>query len=233
MAVLDGVAPVRSAAGAALCGGACGTGDGCGAGGGGRSTAEVARALGLPIVLVVDVAALRGAASVAALLQGYSMFDGGLEVAALILNRARGPDQVEEMRAGLQAAGVKAPIIGFLPQLADCAACSAGGSSGGGGSGSDLCCGGDVAWGDMGAGGHGSLGGGVSHTRPSFSAVASQRDLADLAKRQLAVDLDLLMEIARGAAVPLPAAPLAAPARSFRVAIGVAYDQAFYEYFQQ
>lgn len=47
------------------------------------------------------------------------------------------------------------------------------------------------------------------------------------------IDLQLLRQLAATAAVPQPQAPLPPAARAFRVSLGVAYDEAFFRYFQQ
>mgnify|MGYP001806725332 CR=1 FL=1 len=47
------------------------------------------------------------------------------------------------------------------------------------------------------------------------------------------IDLQLLRQLAATAAVPQPQAPLPTAARTFRVSLGVAYDEAFFRYFQQ
>lgn len=47
------------------------------------------------------------------------------------------------------------------------------------------------------------------------------------------IDLQLLRQLAATAAVPQPQAPLPPAARTFRVSLGVAYDEAFFRYFQQ
>jgi len=192
----------------------------------GCSTAEVARALRLPLILVVDVSALRSPASVAALLQGYSTFGGGLEIAGLVLNRA-GDDELEEMRQGLADAGVRTPIVATLPDLTGLAAESSGGN--GWHAEQQLHSGSSIA--EAGWGGSSPL---ASFGRGSGHAHSHQQQQVEaLAKAHLCCDLDALLGIARGARVPQPAAPLPPPARSFKVAIGVAYDQAFYKYFQQ
>lgn len=47
------------------------------------------------------------------------------------------------------------------------------------------------------------------------------------------LDLQLLRQLAAAAAVPQPQVPLPPAARTFRVSLGVAYDEAFYRYFQE
>jgi cobyrinic acid a,c-diamide synthase len=84
-----------------------------GAQSGGGSTADLARTLGLPVVLVVDAKGMSG--SVAALVHGFSRFDPSIDVAGVILNRV-GSDRHESMlREALQDSGI--PVLGSLPRL--------------------------------------------------------------------------------------------------------------------
>ncbi len=77
--------------------------DGAAAGGG--STADLARVLDLPVVLVVDAA--RKSQSVAALVHGFATFDPRVRVAGAILTRV-GSDRHESMlRAALDSAGYR------------------------------------------------------------------------------------------------------------------------------
>ncbi|TQM67140.1 cobyrinic acid a,c-diamide synthase [Actinomadura hallensis] len=74
------------------------------------STAHVARLLGAPVVLVVDVA--RQSRSVAALVQGFAVFEPGVRIGGVILNRV-GSDRHEELcREALEASGV--PVLGAI-----------------------------------------------------------------------------------------------------------------------
>lgn len=87
--------------------------DGAQAGGG--STADLARMLSLPIVLVVDAKGMAG--SVAALVQGFSQFDPTVTIAGVILNRV-GSDRHETMlRDALERTGMA--VLGTLPRLPD------------------------------------------------------------------------------------------------------------------
>src|SRR5260370_20045039 len=52
------------------------------------STAEMAKLLGAPVVLIIDASAM--ARSAAALVRGYENFDEALDVAGLIFNRVAG-----------------------------------------------------------------------------------------------------------------------------------------------
>ena len=66
------------------------------------STAEMAKWLGLPVVLVVDASGM--ARSVAAVIHGFATFDARLDVAGVIFNRIAGPGHLrflEEAMRGL------------------------------------------------------------------------------------------------------------------------------------
>lgn len=47
------------------------------------------------------------------------------------------------------------------------------------------------------------------------------------------IDMKQLQAISATAATPRPQSPLPPAARTFRVSMGVAYDEAFHQYFQQ
>ncbi|MBC3191244.1 cobyrinate a,c-diamide synthase [Pseudonocardia sp. C8] len=84
---------------------------------GAGSTAEVAAALGAPVVLVVDV---RGQSrSLAALLHGFSSFDPSVQVAGVILNRVGSERHAEVLRAAAEEAGL--PVLGAVPRRAELA----------------------------------------------------------------------------------------------------------------
>ena len=80
------------------------------------SGAALAKLLGIPVVLVVDVAGQ--ARSVAALVKGFLDFDPELRVAGLILNRAGGPSHAALLRAALASALPEVPVFGCLPESA-------------------------------------------------------------------------------------------------------------------
>ena len=80
------------------------------------SGAALAKLLGIPVVLVVDVAGQ--ARSVAALVKGFLDFDPELRVAGLILNRAGGPSHAALLRAALVSALPEVPVFGCLPESA-------------------------------------------------------------------------------------------------------------------
>jgi cobyrinic acid a,c-diamide synthase len=109
----------RGAAGAgvAVIEGMMGLFDGIGGTGDEGSTAEVARWLGAPVVLVVDVSASARSAAAAAL--GFTGFDPRINVAGVIANRTGGPRHVQTLRDALGSSGV--PLLGVLPTNPDVA----------------------------------------------------------------------------------------------------------------
>ena len=78
--------------------------------GGPTSTADVAKLLDAPVVLVVDAAAL--STSVAALVSGYVGFDPDVRVGGVILNRVGSPGHEALLREALEPLGV--PVHGAL-----------------------------------------------------------------------------------------------------------------------
>ena len=77
------------------------------------SSAHVARALDLPVVLVVDAGKLSW--SVGAQVLGYQEFDPSLNLIGVVLNRVGGPRHVAELVAAVEGrAGV--PVLGWLPE---------------------------------------------------------------------------------------------------------------------
>lgn len=78
---------------------------------GAGSTAEVAKILGAPTVLVVDASAMSG--SVAALVHGFSTFDPALHLAGVVLNRVGSPGHAALLKEALAPLGV--PVLGWLP----------------------------------------------------------------------------------------------------------------------
>jgi cobyrinic acid a,c-diamide synthase len=109
----DAVAPLaaRAAAGAGVLvvEGVMGLFDGA-ADGTASSTADVARLLGAPVVLVVDASAMSD--SVAALVHGYATFDPSVRVAGVILNKVGSDGHETLLRDALAATGVE--VLGAL-----------------------------------------------------------------------------------------------------------------------
>jgi cobyrinic acid a,c-diamide synthase len=77
------------------------------------STAEIAKLLELPVVLVVDTA--KAARSVAAVVLGFEMFDPELRLAGVILNRVAGESHYAMLRAAIESS-CKTKILGWLPR---------------------------------------------------------------------------------------------------------------------
>jgi cobyrinic acid a,c-diamide synthase len=76
------------------------------------SSADVAKLLQAPVVLVVDAANM--SRSVAAVVHGFSSFDPELNIAGVILNRVKSPAQESLLRDAL--AEIEMPILGVLPK---------------------------------------------------------------------------------------------------------------------
>jgi cobyrinic acid a,c-diamide synthase len=95
MGLYDGVASA----------GACGNG----------ASAEIARRMGWPVILVLDVSGQAQSAAATAL--GFRSLDPSLPFAGVILNRVASPRHERLVRRGLEAAGI--PVLGALPRRGD------------------------------------------------------------------------------------------------------------------
>lgn len=84
--------------------------------GGEASSAALAKALGLPLVLVVDVRSM--AESVAALVKGFETLDPELRLAGVILNRVGSPRHLELLSGALKQ-HCQAEVLGYLPRDAE------------------------------------------------------------------------------------------------------------------
>eukprot|EP00775_Hariotina_reticulata_P007127 gene7127-7341_t len=180
------------------------------------STAQVAQWLHVPVVLIIDAQAFSNARALLALIQGYTAVDCTVPIAGVILNKVGSSSLVTELQEALARSAIKVAVLGAVPKLDDLSSSSAG------------------SWQHV-----------VS--MPAMSSgfcndTCSSRDMAqggDFAWQQMAqvaaehIDLQRLQAIAGTAAVPAPVVPLPRPARSYRVSVGVAYDQAFHQYFTQ
>lgn len=77
------------------------------------STAELAKWLGAPVILVIDARAM--GRSAAALVQGFARFDPDLNLAGIICNRVGSPSHLQRLREAIEpVTGV--PILGSLPR---------------------------------------------------------------------------------------------------------------------
>ena len=81
------------------------------------ATADLARILRLPVVLVIDAARMAG--SVAALAEGFARHDPMVPVAGVILNAIGSPRHEAMLRRALAPAGL--PVLGAVPRLPDLA----------------------------------------------------------------------------------------------------------------
>lgn len=104
----------RGAAGAdlALIEGVMGLFDGASPTGESGSTAEIAKWLGAPVLLVVDASGM--ARSIAAVAHGFSSFDDELAVVAVIANRVGSAGHLDLLRKAL----LRPPLVGGLPMNA-------------------------------------------------------------------------------------------------------------------
>lgn len=76
------------------------------------SSADLARALGLSVVLVVDAARMAG--SIAPLVAGFAGFASDVTVAGVILNKVGSPRHEGILRRALSATGI--PVLGAVPR---------------------------------------------------------------------------------------------------------------------
>jgi cobyrinic acid a,c-diamide synthase len=108
----------RAMAGAdvAVIEGVMGLFDGCGPNDARGSTADVARLLAAPVVLVVDASAVAG--SVAAVVKGFRDFDPAVRVAGVICNRVAGARHYEYLEPAICRHTDVVPL-GWLPRRAE------------------------------------------------------------------------------------------------------------------
>lgn len=87
--------------------------DGVGGGGEEGSSAEIAKLLDLPVVLVIDAG--NSARSVAAVALGFEKFDPELRVEGLVLNRVAGEHHFRMLDSAIRSA-TAVPVLGWLPR---------------------------------------------------------------------------------------------------------------------
>lgn len=78
------------------------------------SSAEMAKVLGLPAILVVDARSM--ARSAAALVHGFKHFDPALNLAGVIFNRIGGPGHLEYLKEAMSAGVPDFPVLGGIPR---------------------------------------------------------------------------------------------------------------------
>ena len=81
------------------------------------SSAETARHMGWPVVLVVDVGGQAQSAAATAL--GFARYDPATRLAGVVLNRVASPRHERLTRLGMDRAGL--PVLGVLPRRGDLA----------------------------------------------------------------------------------------------------------------
>jgi cobyrinic acid a,c-diamide synthase len=109
-AALDTFARAAAGADIAIVEGVMGLFDGASPTGEEGSTAEMARWLSAPVVLVVDASGM--ARSVAALVAGFVGFDPALDIAAVVANRVGSRGHLDLLRRALRSP----PIVGGFPR---------------------------------------------------------------------------------------------------------------------
>lgn len=115
--LIDAIAAEANGAHMVLAEGSMGLYDGvASAGGTGHgASADIARRMGWPVILVVDVSGQ--AQSAAATAMGFARFDPDLPFAGVILNRVASPRHERLVRRGMEAAGIR--VLGALPRRGD------------------------------------------------------------------------------------------------------------------
>jgi cobyrinic acid a,c-diamide synthase len=78
------------------------------------STAQMAKWLDVPVVLIVDAQSM--ARSVAAVVHGFTTFDPEVKWAGVILNRVGSREHFEYLREALSSAVPHIPILGWIPR---------------------------------------------------------------------------------------------------------------------
>lgn len=78
------------------------------------SSAEMAKWLGIPVVLVVDARSM--ARSAAALVHGFRDFDRNLKLAGVIFNRIGGRGHLEYLKEAMSAGLPDVPVLGGIPK---------------------------------------------------------------------------------------------------------------------
>ncbi|AIT81408.1 cobyrinate a,c-diamide synthase [Novosphingobium pentaromativorans] len=115
--LLDAVAAMAAEADICVAEGSMGFYDGVatrGATGNGAS-ADIARRMGWPVILVLDVSGHAQSAAATAL--GFRRFDARIPFAGVILNRVASPRHERLVRRGMEAIGM--PVLGALPRRGD------------------------------------------------------------------------------------------------------------------
>ncbi|HOV85657.1 MAG TPA: cobyrinate a,c-diamide synthase [Syntrophobacteraceae bacterium] len=78
------------------------------------SSAQMAKRLGLPVILVVDASSM--ARSAAALVYGYSKFDPDLNLAGVVFNRVGGKGHLEYLKEAMASSLPRVTVFGGIPR---------------------------------------------------------------------------------------------------------------------
>ena len=115
--LLDAVAAMAAEADICVAEGSMGFYDGVATGGaaGNGASADIARRMGWPVILVLDVSGHAQSAAATAL--GFRRFDARIPFAGVILNRVASPRHERLVRRGMEAIGM--PVLGALPRRGD------------------------------------------------------------------------------------------------------------------
>lgn len=115
--LIDTIVAQATGADLAIAEGSMGLYDGVASRGGAGhgASADLARRMGWPVVLVIDVSGQAQSAAATAL--GFARFDPGLPIAGVILNRVASPRHERLVRRGMEMAGI--PVLGALPRRGD------------------------------------------------------------------------------------------------------------------
>lgn len=116
-ALIDAIAREAEGADMVLAEGSMGLYDGVASQGatGNGASADIARRMGWPVVLVLDVSGQ--AQSAAAIALGFQRLDARLSFAGVIMNRVASPRHERLVRQGLESLGI--PVLGALPRRGD------------------------------------------------------------------------------------------------------------------
>eukprot|EP00878_Enallax_costatus_P023116 GHUV01024576.1.p1 GENE.GHUV01024576.1~~GHUV01024576.1.p1 ORF type:complete len:287 (+),score=95.51 GHUV01024576.1:272-1132(+) len=180
------------------------------------STAQIAQWLQAPVVLVVDTQAFNTARGIVALVKGYTAVDGSPSVAGVILNKVVTQSLAAEVQAGLEQSAVDVRVIGAVPKVENSTCDSSTKST--------------CPWSPM-SNSSTAFGSTLPGLVQQHQPCIDEQCMVELVQQH--IDLQQLRALAATAAVPRPQAPLPPPVRTFRVSMGVAYDEAFHQYFQQ
>ncbi|MBN2107356.1 MAG: cobyrinate a,c-diamide synthase [Deltaproteobacteria bacterium] len=87
--------------------------DGLSGGGDEGSSVQIAKWLGLPVILIIDGSSFSRSAGAVAL--GFEQFDPGVHIAGIIFNKVGSPAHYEMLKAGVQEK-CRADVLGYIPR---------------------------------------------------------------------------------------------------------------------